>query len=147
MSQTPTPAGPVTSLFILYTAEASSIEPLSDTAITDMALFRPAAVRDVPSMGSTAISTLGPWPFPTSSPLNSIGALSFSPSPITTKPSKFTVPRKALMASTAAPSDSFFLPLPIKGNALIAAASVARTSSIARLRSGWSTGDSFIRSA
>src|ERR1700754_5200363 len=41
----------------------------------------------VPSSGSTAISTLGPALSPTFSPMNSIGASSRSPSPITTVPS------------------------------------------------------------
>jgi hypothetical protein len=36
----------------------------------------------VPSSGSTAISTFGPDPVPTFSPMNSIGASSISPSPI-----------------------------------------------------------------
>ena len=113
--------------------------PRSATAMTEIAFWRPAAVREVPSIGSTAISHFGPLPVPTSSPLNNIGALSFSPSPITTSPSKFTVPRKALMASTAALSASFLCPLPIKGCARMAAASVALTNSRARLRSGCST--------
>ena len=115
MSHTPMPAGPVTNLSILKIVEASSIEPRSATAITEIAFCLPAAVSDVPSIGSTAMSTLGPLPVPTISPLNSIGALSFSPSPITTRPSKFTVPKKALIASTAAPSAAFLSPLPING--------------------------------
>ena len=41
----------------------------------------------VPSSGSTAISTFGPCCVPTFSPMNSIGASSRSPSPITTVPS------------------------------------------------------------
>ena len=56
------------------------------TAITAMALFMPFAVSVVPSIGSTATSHSGPVPSPTSSPLKSIGALSFSPSPMTTVP-------------------------------------------------------------
>ena len=56
------------------------------TAITAMALFMPLAVSVVPSIGSTATSHSGPVPSPTSSPLKSIGALSFSPSPMTTVP-------------------------------------------------------------
>src|SRR5438477_563702 len=41
----------------------------------------------VPSSGSTAMSTCGPALMPTFSPMNSIGASSRSPSPITTVPS------------------------------------------------------------
>ena len=37
----------------------------------------------VPSSGSTAMSTWGPSPVPTFSPMNSIGASSRSPSPMT----------------------------------------------------------------
>ena len=51
----------------------------------------PLAVSVVPSIGSTATSHSGPVPSPTSSPLKSIGALSFSPSPITTVPRISTV--------------------------------------------------------
>ena len=47
----------------------------------------PLAVSVVPSIGSTATSHSGPVPSPTCSPLKSIGALSFSPSPMTTTPS------------------------------------------------------------
>src|SRR6218665_848038 len=110
--------------------------PRSDTAIPDSAFGRPAAVSDVPSMGSTAISQAGPRPLPTHSPLNNIGALSFSPSPITTTPSKSTVPKNARMASTAAASAASLSPRPIHGYARMAAASVARTNSIAIFRSG-----------
>ena len=45
------------------------------------------AHKVVPSSGSTAISTFGPALMPTFSPMNSIGASSRSPSPITTVPS------------------------------------------------------------
>ena len=41
----------------------------------------------VPSIGSTAMSIAGAEPSPICSPLKSIGASSFSPSPITTTPS------------------------------------------------------------
>ena len=51
-----------------------------------MAFGRPSAIRVVPSTGSTAMSTSGPSPLPTCSPLKSIGASSFSPSPMTTTP-------------------------------------------------------------
>ncbi len=89
--------------------------PRSATAMTDSAFCRPAAVSEVPSIGSTAMSHAGPRPLPTRSPLKSIGASSFSPSPITTTPSKLTVPRKARIASTAAPSAASFSPRPIHG--------------------------------
>ena len=46
----------------------------------------PLAVSVVPSIGSTATSHSGPVPSPTCSPLKSIGASSFSPSPMTTTP-------------------------------------------------------------
>jgi sulfite reductase beta subunit-like hemoprotein len=55
---------------------------------------------------------------------------------MTMTPSKFTVVRNARIASTAAPSAFSFCPRPMNGTERIAAASVARTSSIARLRSG-----------
>ena len=45
----------------------------------------------VPSIGSTAMSVSGGAPSPMRSPLNSIGASSFSPSPMTTMPSIETV--------------------------------------------------------
>ena len=88
------------------------MDPPSETAMTDSALFMPSAVNRVPSMGSTATSEAGPWPSPTCSPLNSMGASSFSPSPITTVPLKSTVARKERMASTAAPSARFLSPAP-----------------------------------
>ncbi len=56
----------------------------------------------VPSSGSTAISTLGPFLLPTFSPMNSIGASSISPSPITTVPSIGSLLSSRRMASTAA---------------------------------------------
>src|SRR5919197_479343 len=65
-----------------------------------------------------------------------MGALSFSPSPITTTPVIDTEPSTARMASTAAWSTSSLSPKPIFREAAIAAASVTRTSSRARLRSG-----------
>src|SRR5262249_43150532 len=86
-------------------------------------------------------STSGP-PAPTCSPLKSIGASSFSPSPITTTPSMTTVSSIARIASTAAWSAAILSPRPIQRPAPIAAASVTRTSSSARFRSGrgWVTG-------
>jgi hypothetical protein len=65
--------------------------PRSATAITAIAFGCPSAVNRVPSSGSTATSTSGPVPLPTCSPLKSIGASSFSPSPITTTPSMWTL--------------------------------------------------------
>jgi hypothetical protein len=62
----------------------------------------PLLINVVPSIGSTATSHSGPCPLPTSSPLNSIGASSFSPSPITTTPRIDTEPTSLRMASTAA---------------------------------------------
>src|SRR5687768_1845128 len=65
-----------------------------------------------------------------------MGASSFSPSPITTTPAISTVSSIRRIASTAAWSASFFRPRPIQRADAIAAASVTRTSSNARLRSG-----------
>ena len=96
----------------------------------------PLAISVVPSIGSTATSHSGPSPQPTSSPLKSIGASSFSPSPMTTTPRIDTVPMSWRIASTAAPSPPFLSPRPTQRPAAIAAASVTRTSSSARLRSG-----------
>src|SRR5215207_3041208 len=65
-----------------------------------------------------------------------MGASSFSPSPITTVPFIRTVSRTSRIASTAAPSAFSFSPRPTQPDAASAAASVTRTSSRARLRSG-----------
>ena len=73
-----------------------------------MEFGRPSAISVVPSIGSTAMSTSGPSPLPTFSPLNSIGASSFSPSPITTTPFICTVLMSLRIASTAAPSPFSF---------------------------------------
>ena len=70
----------------------------------------PSAVSRVPSIGSTATSHSGPVPSPTRSPLKSIGASSFSPSPMTTTPFMVTVPMRLRIASTAAPSAPFLSP-------------------------------------
>ncbi len=110
--------------------------PRSATAMTARAPPRPWAVSVVPSMGSTAMSVSGGVPSPIFSPLKSIGALSFSPSPITTIPSIGTLESTVRMASTAAPSAPSLSPRPIQRLAAMAAASVTRTRSIARLRSG-----------
>ncbi|CAB5060381.1 unannotated protein [freshwater metagenome] len=45
------------------------MEPLGARAITLTAPFNPFEVNVVPSIGSTATSHAGPFPFPTSSPL------------------------------------------------------------------------------
>ena len=97
---------------------------------------RPCAVSVVPSIGSTAMSVIGGVPSPIFSPLNSIGALSFSPSPITTMPSIGTLESTVRIASTAAPSAPILSPRPIQRLAAMAAASVVRTRSMARFRSG-----------
>ena len=79
------------------------------------------------------------------SPLNSMGASSFSPSPMITTPSIWTLSSTTRMASTAAPSAPSLSPRPIQRAAAMAAASVTLTSSMARLRSGlWRTGSSLI---
>src|SRR5215207_3708659 len=65
-----------------------------------------------------------------------MGALSFSPSPITTTPVIGTEPSTWRMASTAAWSTASLSPKPILRAPAMAAASVTRTSSRARLRSG-----------
>jgi hypothetical protein len=78
----------------------------------------------------------GGEPSPICSPWKSIGASSFSPSPITTTPSIATESRTKRIASTAAPSAASLSPRPTQRAAARAAASVTRTSSSARLRSG-----------
>src|SRR6202023_715892 len=65
-----------------------------------------------------------------------MGASSFSPSPMTTTPSTAPPPSTTRMASTAAPSAPSLSPRPMNRAAAMAAASVTRTSSIARVRSG-----------
>jgi hypothetical protein len=65
--------------------------------------------------------------------------LSFSPSPITTVPRMPMVEIITRIALTATPSASFLSPRPTQRPAAIAAASVTRTSSRARLRSGFGT--------
>ncbi len=75
-------------------------------------------------------------PSPTSSPLNSIGAWSFSPSPMTTTPRMDTELMSVRIAFTAAPSAPFLSPRPTQRAAAIAAASVTRASSSARFLFG-----------
>ena len=59
------------------------------------------------------MSTAGSEPSPIRSPLKSIGALSFSPSPITTTPSMWTLSSMCRIASTAAASAPSLSPRPI----------------------------------
>jgi hypothetical protein len=94
----------------------------------------------VPSRGSTAMSTLGPAFNPTFSPMNSIGASSRSPSPITTVPSIGSLLSSRRIASTAAWSAAFSLPWPRSRAADTAARSVTRTISSVRMRSSSSWG-------
>ena len=94
----------------------------------------------VPSSGSTAMSTLGPLLLPTFSPMNSIGASSSSPSPITTVPSIGSLLSSRRMASTAAWSEAFSSPWPRSRAADTAARSVTRTISIDRMRSSTRSG-------
>ncbi len=89
----------------------------------------------VPSNGSTAMSTSGPLPVPSSSPIYNIGASSSSPSPITTVPAMFTESNISRIAVVAASSASFFFPRPIHCADANAAASVTRTISSASSRS------------
>ena len=110
--------------------------PRALTAKTEIASGMPFAASRVPSIGSTATSHSGPVPSPTSSPLNSMGALSFSPSPMTTMPFMATVLMSSRMALTAAASAPFLSPRPTHRAEAIAAASVTRASSSARFRSG-----------
>src|SRR4051794_25424755 len=124
-------------IFSMYTAgPGSNIVPRSDIAITANARGEPSAARVVPSRGSTAMSVCGGDPSPMCSPLYSIGASSFSPSPITTTPSICTVSSISRIASTAAPSAFSFSPSPTHRAAASAPYSVTRTNSMARLRSG-----------
>jgi len=117
-------------------APGKNIDPRSATAITAIAFGWPSAHNRVPSSGSTATSTSGPDPSPIGSPLNSIGASSFSPSPMTTTPFIDTESSIARMPSTAAWSAAILSPRPTQRPAPSAAASVTRTSSIARFLSG-----------
>ena len=119
--------------------------------MTANAFGSPSASGRVPSMGSTAMSTActgvcsidaaRAWlavraeEIPINSPLYSIGALSFSPSPMTTTPSISIESSRRRIASTAAASAFSFSLRPIQRAAASAALSVTRTSSIARFRS------------
>ena len=80
-----------------------------------MAFAWPWATRLVPSSGSTAMSmttSSGP-PVPTGSPIQSIGASSRSPSPMTMVPRISTSSIVARMASVAAWSASSLWPRPM----------------------------------
>ena len=70
---------------------ARTSSPRGAIAITARAPWPPSAVSRVPSTGSTATSMCGGLPLPTRSPLKSMGASSFSPSPMMTVPSRSTV--------------------------------------------------------
>src|SRR5438105_4243893 len=111
------------------------MEPRSARATVAMPPGRPRATSLVPSIGSTATSTSGGLPLPTRSPMYSIGASSFSPSPMTTIPSMSTKPRLRRIESTAAWSAASFWLRPMNRAAASEAPSVTRTSSRARLRS------------
>ena len=95
------------------------MEPRPATASTETAFGMPLAHSRVPSIGSTATSQAGPVPSPTSSPLNSIGAWSFSPSPMTTTPCIETELISIRIAFTAAPSAPFLSPRPTQRAAAI----------------------------
>ncbi len=62
-------SSPPTSLSMYTAAPGKNIEPRSATAMTAIAFGCPTDVRRVPSRGSTATSTSGGCPLPTSSPL------------------------------------------------------------------------------
>ena len=109
--------------------------PWSAIAMTARAFQPPAATMFVPSKGSTATSTRGPYPVPNFSPIYSIGASSISPSPITTVPFIGIVSNTSRIADVAAPSASSFFPRPIQRADDKAAASVTRTNSIDKLLS------------
>ena len=114
--------------------------PTSAMAIVAMAPGMFLAHSVVPSSGSTAISTSGPCLFPTVSPMNSIGASSRSPSPITIVPLMGSLLSSRRMAFTAAWSAAFSLPRPVSRAAATAARSVTRTSSRVRTRSNAKSG-------
>mmetsp|Transcript_11190 Transcript_11190/g.24092 ORF Transcript_11190/g.24092 Transcript_11190/m.24092 type:complete len:217 (+) Transcript_11190:2324-2974(+) len=126
--------GPTASFSMYITGPGSNREPRLASAMTETAPLRPCAVRVVPSRGSTAMSTGMELPSPMRSPQYSMGASSFSPSPITTTPSICTLFSTFRIMSTAALSAAFLSPLPSHRPLASAAASVTRTSSKARLR-------------
>ncbi|MNN75676.1 hypothetical protein D3C81_1919940 [compost metagenome] len=67
-STQPLASGP-TAIFSIYISGACNSPPRGARAITEMAFSLPSATRLVPSSGSTAISTAGPLPVPSSSPM------------------------------------------------------------------------------
>jgi len=113
-------------------------------AITVRAFGMSFAVSVVPSSGSSAISTSGPLPVPTSSPMNSIGASSRSPSPITTVPRISRRLSWLRIALTAAWSAAFSSPRPISRAEAWAAASETRASPSESMRSWNSTGSAMV---
>ena len=125
-------ASRLTTSFFIYISGACNRLSRGAKAMTASALLCPIATIRVPSMGSTAISTSGPSPLPTSSPIHSIGAWSISPSPITTRPRKATSFNAWRIAVTARPSILFLSPHPVCGQAANAACSVTRNNGHAR---------------
>src|SRR6202163_2830577 len=124
----------------MYTSGACSSVPPSAIAMVAIEPGMFLAHSVVPSSGSTAISTCGPVFSPTFSPMNSIGASSRSPSPITTVPWIGSLLSSRRIASTAAWSAAFSLPWPRSRAADTAARSVTRTISSVRMRSSNSCG-------
>ncbi len=134
----PAAPGPTTSLR-RYVSGACMSPPGSDAASTVMLFGAPLATRLVPSSGSTAMSIMtAASGFPTCSPMNSIGASSRSPSPMTMVPLRSASSIAWRMASTAARSAPWRSPRPIWRAAASAAASVAAMASsvISLCRSG-----------
>ena len=110
--------------------------PRSDTAMTASAPPRPSAVRVVPSIGSTAMSVMRRATVADPLAVEEHGgvvllALADDDDAVHLHDGSTT-----RMASTAAPSAPTLSPRPIQRLAAMAAASVVRTSSMARLRSG-----------
>ena len=94
-----------------------------------MELGRSKAQWEVHSRGSTAISTCGKdesrRPFPSSSPIYNMGALSISPSPIATRAWTGIESKALRIAFTAASSALFLSPHPLNFPQAMAACSVA----------------------
>ena len=88
--------------------------PELDIAVDPLEGTNFAAAKFVPSKGSTAISSSGPFLLPTFSPIYNIGASSNSPSPITIFPRIFILFNSDLMESTAALSAAILSFLPTK---------------------------------
>ena len=137
MSMTSRASGPTAILSMYTNGPGLNMVPRGASATVEIELYNPFASGRVPSMGSTAISTWGGSPLPRCSPLKSMGASSFSPSPMTMMPSISTSFSTNRMASTEALSAAILSPRPIKRPAASAAASVTRTRSSARLRVGF----------